>query len=50
MSKTVDAVFFDTLMVMMLAGVFAGAFWRYGSASLKTSPREEKSVGLNDIV
>jgi hypothetical protein len=29
MSKTVDAVFFDTLMVMMLAGVFAGAFWRY---------------------
>jgi hypothetical protein len=49
MSKTVEAVFFDTLCLSVcFCGRFAGIL--YGSASLKTSPREEKSAGRNNIV
>jgi hypothetical protein len=44
---------FSTLMVMMLAGVFCGAFRRYITwrrLVKNLTPREEKSAGLNDIV
>jgi hypothetical protein len=43
---------FLTLMTIMLAGFLRGLFGSilHGSASLKTSPREEKSAGLNNIV
>jgi hypothetical protein len=44
---------FLTLMTMMLAGFFAGAFWRYITwlrLVKNLTPREETSVGLNNIV
>ena len=51
MSKVVVAVFFDTFgndAWSFLRGLFVGIL--HGAASLKTSPPEEKSAALNDIV
>jgi hypothetical protein len=49
MPKTVDAVYFDMLYLSFCGVFFAGIL--HGSASLKTSsPREEKSAGLNNTI